>query len=140
MRWGGDEWQNATTLMQTEKPVNLTLVGQLPSANRAAIILPDFQQVAIPNTDGTLQVFSWGNPTPPREISVFERGSWIWCMRRHGNRLAVGRLDQRMIHDFDLTTWALKESWPSLPTHPQPMDFSPDGRFCVMVALRGQVL
>jgi WD40 repeat protein len=127
-----------TTLMDTGRPVNLALVGQVASVNRAASLLPDFQQLVIPTSDGTLRVFSWANSAPDREIPVFGKGTWIWCTRRHGNRLAVGRLDQRMISDFDLSTWELKDTWPSHQT--QPMDFTADGRFCVMVAHRGHVL
>ena len=60
-------------------------------------------------------------------------------MRRHANRLAVGRFDQQTIHDFDVDTWELKESWRAPGTF-IAMNFSHDGRYCVMGGYRGQVL
>jgi WD40 repeat protein len=108
------------------------------NAERARL-LPDRQEVVIAGSDGALRVHRWPDSEPPRELSVFPKATWIWCLHRHGNRLAVGRLDQPTIHDFDIETWELKQSWRA-PVPLSSIDFSPDGRYCVMATGRGQVL
>jgi WD40 repeat protein len=113
-------------------------------ASGAACFLPDRQEVAIAGKDGSLRVFRWTDPQPRRAVASIPRedGS-TWCLRRHGNRLAVGRFYREVYHqiirDFDLDTGELKDSWRA-PGSLVGMDFSSDGRYCVMGSYRGEVL
>jgi WD40 repeat protein/predicted Ser/Thr protein kinase len=125
-RWSGEEWQTMTLLRETGRSAQM------------ACLLPDRQEVVIAGSDGALRVHRWQDSEPPRELSVFPKATWIWCLHRHGSRLAVGRLDQPTIHDFDVETWQLKESWRA-PVPFKAMEFSPDARYCVMATGRGQV-
>ncbi len=126
-RWSGLDWQTSNPLLDTKRTME------------SAYFLPDRRQLATPGNDGALHIFGWSDSAPPRALPVFPRGSWIWSLRRHANRLAVGRLDQPVVHDYDVNTWERVQSWPA-PVPLRAMDFTPDGKYCIMVAARGQVL
>ncbi len=127
-RWTGEEWQTMARL------------GEVGSDARRVCFLADRQEVVVAGRDGIVRIVRWTDPDHQEELSCFPKDDlWAWCLRRHGNRVAVGRFDQQIVHDFELGTWDLKESWRA-PVTLAAMDFSADGRYCVMGGYRGQVL
>jgi WD40 repeat protein len=104
--------------------------------------------VVLALTNGTLGLWSWTNlsaaqplPSSFRNLSVpfANSDSWEWILQPHGNRLAIGRFDQQTVYDFDLDSVELKASWKA-PGTLSALAFTPDDRFCVMSAYRGQLL
>jgi WD40 repeat protein len=131
-RWSGEAWQTNEVLLET---------GQEAST---ACFLPERHEVVIAGRDfSALHVYRWGDSGSARVLPVFSnedaRDGWKWIVRRHGNRLAVGQVHQPMIHDFDLNTWELKESWRA-PPNIFAMDFTADERTCIMGGYRGHVM
>ena len=130
-RWSGEAWQTKNVLAETGSEVS------------AACFLPDRQEVVIAGRDDALRGFKWTDPGASRELSPFPKKTipiyWEWSFRRHGNRLAVGRFDQQVIYDYDMETGQLKASWRA-PAPLCALDFSGDGRYCVMGGYRGRVL
>ena len=130
IRWSGDAWQTTNLLAETGIEAS------------KACFLPDRQEVVIAGRDDVLRLFKWTALGSPRVLSAFPKKSlplsFSWSLRRHGNRLAVGRFDQQVICDYDLDTGELKESWPA-PGTLIALDFSSDGRYCVMGGHRGRV-
>jgi WD40 repeat protein len=126
-RWSGEAWQTTNILRETG------------GSATTACFLPDRQEVAIASNEQGLRVFRWTDSALPRVLPAFVQNEGVWVLRRHGNRLAVGRFDQQLVRDFEIDTWELKESWGAPGTF-AAMDFSRDGRYCVMGGFRGQVL
>ena len=130
-RWSGESWQTTNVLIETGGDAS------------SACFLPDRQEAVIAGRDDVLRVFKWTDSGPPRVLPSLPKKEyprdWPWSLRRHGNGLAVGRFDQQVIQDYDLVTCELKDSWKA-PGTLCTMDFSRDGRYCVMGGYRGQVL
>ncbi len=130
-RWSGDGWQTKTLLAETGREAS------------KACFLPDQQGVVIAGRDDVLRLFQWTHPGSPRVLDPFPAKTfptnWKWTLRRHGNRLAVGRFDQQVIYDYNVETGKLEGSWRA-PAPLCALDFSGDGRFCVMGGYRGRVL
>ena len=129
-RWSGAGWQTTNLLAETGLEAS------------KACFLPERQEVVIVGRDDVLRVFKWADPGSPRILPAFPKKrmpiSFSWTLRRHGDRLAVGRFDQQIVYDYDVITGELKESWPA-PGTLIALDFSGDGRYCVMGGHRGRV-
>jgi serine/threonine protein kinase/WD40 repeat protein len=129
-RWSGAEWQTTNLLAETGAEAS------------KACFLPERQEVVIVGRDDVLRIFKWPDPGSPRILPTFPKKRmpipFSWTLRRHGDRLAVGRFDQQVVYDYDVITGELKESWPA-PGTLIALDFSGDGRYCVMGGHRGRV-
>jgi WD40 repeat protein len=100
--------------------------------------LPDQYHAIVGYEHGEVKVWDWGKPGAPRPLLTFPGSDWSWVFRRHGERIAIGRFDQRVVADFDLRSWTEVDRWEA-PGTLWSLAFTPDDRLCVMGGYRGQI-
>lgn len=126
-QWTGVQWQTMHVLLEAGADI------------ATARFLPDRHRVVIGYGRGEVKVWDWTAPLESRTLLTLPDGDWSWVLCRHGERMAVGRFDQRVVIDFDLRSWEEIERWEA-PGTLASMAFTPDDRFCVMGGYRGQIL
>jgi WD40 repeat protein len=125
-QWTGGQWETSQVVLNVG--TNATL----------AAFLPDRQQAVIGYGHGEVNIWDWADAKTPRTILSIAPGTWSWVFRRHGERMAIGRFDQRILVDFNVRSWEEVDRWEA-PGTLVSIAFTPDDRFCIMGGYRGQI-
>ena len=101
-----------------------------------AAFLPHRSIVLARLRDGNIQAWDLHARTFLRDLPLSLSPPARWLCMAQGNRLVIGALAAETLHELDLTTWRMVQTWRG-PVQLYAGAISPDGRSCVTLGYGG---